>query len=133
MREALRKCRRIEAVQDQLHRRAEAEAARLERALADVDAERRAVLAAMSHEDFAPLMIAAAARRLRGLDAEMARLRAELEAQRARVREAAIRLKLAEGLSEKAGVQARAHDERRALDEALEAAVARSHASFPPA
>lgn len=133
MREALRKCRRIEAVQDRLHQRAEAEAARLERALAEADAERRAVLAAMGHEDFGPLMIAVAARRLRGLDDEMARLRAELEAQRVRALDAAIRLKLAEGLTAKAGVRAREHHERRALDEALEAAIARSHASFPPA
>lgn len=128
-----RKCRRIEDVQRQLHRRAEAELARLERALEAAAVERRDIFAVMNNETFAPVVVAAAARRLRVIDEAMARLRREADAQRARTLEAAMRLKHAERLAGNAGRQARAQSERSALDEALEAAIARGCASFPPA
>lgn len=129
----LRKARRIEAVQGQMHQRAESALARLERAQAEVEQERRDIMAVLNNEAVAPLVIALAAPRLRALDIRIGRLRHEVAAQKAVALEAAMRLKRAERLTGKATEHATAAQERANLDEALEAFIARGGASFPPA
>ncbi|WP_018387934.1 hypothetical protein [Ancylobacter sp. FA202] len=129
----LRKARRIEAVQGQMHQRAESALARIERAQADVERERRDIMAVLNNEAIAPFVIALAAPRLRALDAQIGRLQHEAAAQRAVALEAAMRLKRAERMTGKAEANAHAAEERASLDEALEAFIARGSASFPPA
>ncbi|WP_371347792.1 hypothetical protein [Ancylobacter sp. IITR112] len=129
----LRKARRIEALQGQMHQRAESALAQLERALAGVERERREVLAVLNNEAIPSFVIALAAPRLRALDAEIARLQREVARQRAVALEAAMRLKRAERMTGKAAEHAHAAQERADLDDALEAFIARSGASFPPA
>lgn len=133
MQDRLRKFRRIEAVQEQMHRRAEAELLRLERALAAAAEERRAILAAVNGDTYLPFMAGVAARRLRGIETEIARLQAERAAQQARALEQGMRLRRAERLVERYAGEADTAAERAALAEAIENAAGRTRASFPPA
>lgn len=129
----LRKARRIESVQGQMHQRAESALAQLERALAEVQRERGEVLAVLNNEAVPSFVIALAAPRLRALDAQIARLQQEVAQQKVVALDAAMRLKRAERLTGKAAARANAAQERADLDDALEAFIARSGASFPPA
>lgn len=129
----LRKARRIESVQGQMHQRAESALAQLERSLAEVQRERGEVLAVLNNEAVPSFVIALAAPRLRALDAQIARLQQEVAGQKVVALDAAMRLKRAEHLTGKAAAHANAAQERADLDDALEAFIARSGASFPPA
>lgn len=129
----LRKARRIEALQGQMHQRAESALAQLQRALAEVERERREVLAVLDNEAVPSFVVAVAAPRLRALDARIGQLRQEVARQRAVALEAAMRLKRAERLTGRAEEHANAAQERANLDDALEAFIARGGASFPPA
>lgn len=133
MKDRLTKLKRIEALQTKLQQRADHELIRLQRLLAQAEANRREVMAVLNDEWLAPIVVSFVSRRLKAIDAEIAALNTGIEAQKAIALREAMRLKRAERSTEIARDDYRAHEDRKALDEALEASVLRAGASFPPA
>lgn len=133
MTERLKKAKRIEALQGRLQQRADTELIRLERALADAESRRREVMAVMNDEWLAPIVVGFVARRLKALDAEIEQLGVAILAQKEVALREAMRLKRAERATGHVSEEARQIADRASLDEALESALLRSGASFPPA
>lgn len=129
----LGKARRVEAVQRRLRQRADHVLIQLERDEAAAVAERAAVLAVLNDECLSPVVVGFAVRRLKTIDAEIVRLAGAVAAQKAKALEEAMRLERAERSTSRVAAASRAEAERRALDETLEALIARCDASFPPA
>ncbi|WGD28570.1 hypothetical protein AncyloWKF20_12175 [Ancylobacter sp. WKF20] len=133
MKDRLAKLKRIEALQTRLQQRADHELIRLQRGLAEAEANRREVMAVLNDEWLAPIVVSFVSRRLKVIDGEIDQLNAAIEAQKAIALREAMRLKRAERSTGAAREDVRAHEDRLALDEALEASVLRAGASFPPA
>lgn len=124
--ERLRKIRRIQRVQEDLHRLAEwrlAVLAREERALAE---RQEALIASLNEDDVLHgLFVEAMARRLKSLAGEAERLRAAQEAQTERVLDEARRLKRAERMGDRAAADHRRGAEKRDLQALIEAMASR--------
>ncbi|MBS9479293.1 hypothetical protein [Ancylobacter radicis] len=133
MKERLAKLKRIEALQSRLNQRADHELIRLQRSLADAQANRRDVMQVLNDECLAPVVVGFVSRRLKAIDSEIGQLTAAIAAQQAIALREAMRLKRAERSTGSAREACRAEDDRKALDEALESALLRREASFPPA
>ena len=72
MKERLVKLTRIEALQTKLQQRADHELIRLQRLLAEAEANRRDVMAVLNDECLAPVVVSFVARRLKVIDTEIA-------------------------------------------------------------
>jgi len=130
--ERLRKIRRIQRVQEDLHRLAEwrlSVLAREERVLAE---RQEALIASLNEDDVLHgLFVEAMARRLKTLAGEAERLRAAQEVQTERVLDEARRLKRAERMGDRAAADHRRGSEKRDLAALIEALAARPEPGRP--
>ncbi|HZC80015.1 MAG TPA: hypothetical protein VE258_19825 [Ktedonobacterales bacterium] len=116
--------RRVLALQEQLHRVAHWKLLDLRRRVAELDSQRRELIAALNDSDaLQGLFLDATARRLMSIAREADEVGREERLQIARVREHAVRLACAERLSEAVAGQAARADEKRALREVIDRLV----------
>ena len=116
--------RRVLALQEQLHRVEHWKLLDLQRRVAELDSQRRELIAALNDSDaLQGLFLDATARRLMSIAREADAVGREERLQIARVREHAVRVACAERLSEAVAGQAARADEKRALREVIDRLV----------
>ena len=116
--------RRVLALQVQLHRVEHWKLLDLQRRGAELDSQRRELIAALNDSDaLQGLFLDATARRLMSIAREADEVGREERLQIARVREHAVRVACAERLSETVAGQAARADEKRALREVIDRLV----------
>lgn len=133
MADRLKKLRRIQAVQADMHRLAEWRLAVLTRKEQQLTDDQTALIGTLNSDDtLHGLFVAAMARRLRALAGETEVVRAAKETQADKVLEEAKRLKRTERMSDRAAVEHERSLEKVELQRLVEALVARRRdASLP--
>lgn len=130
MRDRARSLKRILEVQRHLHSLEELKFARLKQQVTACQDDQRALADALSGEGaLAGLFIDVTVRRLKSLQQEEARLSPQVEAQARVLVEHGGRMRNSERLADELAVEVRREDERRALEELLEAGFAQRGAS----
>lgn len=131
MRQRLKSLKRVLSVQKDKHRLAEWRFAKLERQLQMLQAERRRLLSHLDDERFFGTSFAKPIfERLRALDEAEARLTRERDAQRQILLEDARRIGQVKNATEAVEEHCQRDEEKRELEAAIEAALARARASF---
>ena len=116
--------RRVLALQEQLHRVEHWKLLDLQRRVAELDTQRRELIAALNDSDaLQGLFLDATARRLMSIAREADEVGREERLQIARVGEHAVRVACAERLSEAVAGQAARADEKQALREVIDRLV----------
>jgi hypothetical protein len=116
--------RRVLALQEQLHRVEHWKLLDLQRRIAELDSQRRELIAALNDSDaLQGLFLDATARRLMSIAREADEVGREERQQIARVGEHAVRVACAERLSEAVAGQAARADEKQALREVIDRLV----------
>jgi len=130
MRDRVKSLKRILEVQRHLHSVEELKLARLKHQVIECQSEQRALAAALSDDGaLRDLFLDVTARRIRSLQQEESRLAPALEAQARVLLEHGGRMRNSERLAEELAVEVAREDERRELEQLLEARFARDGAS----
>lgn len=130
MRDRVKSLKRILEVQRHLHNVEELKLARLKQQVLQCQSEQRALAAALSEDGaLRDLFLDVTARRIKSLQQEESRLAPALEAQARVLIEHGGRMRNSERLSEELAVEVAREDERRELEQLLEARFARDGAS----
>ncbi|WP_334150114.1 hypothetical protein [Hyphomicrobium sp.] len=130
MRDRVKSLKRILEVQRHLHSVEELKLARLKQQVLQCQSEQRALAAALSEDGaLRDLFLDVTARRIKSLQQEESRLAPALEAQARVLIEHGGRMRNSERLSEELAVEVAREDERRELEQLLEARFARDGAS----
>lgn len=130
MRDRVKSLKRILEVQRHLHSVEELKLARLKQQVLQCQSEQRALAAALSEDGaLRDLFLDVTARRIKSLQQEESRLAPQLEAQARVLIEHGGRMRNSERLSEELAVEVAREDERRELEQLLEARFARDGAS----
>lgn len=120
----MQRARRLLALQQQLHRIERWRLLDLEHKSAELDRERRELIAALNQDDaLQGLFLDATARRLLSLAQQADEIAREEAAQQARVAEQAVLVACSERLAETEEETARHASERKALEDVIERAV----------
>lgn len=130
MRDRVKSLKRILEVQRHLHSVEELKLARLKQQVLQCQSEQRALAAALSEDGaLRDLFLDVTARRIKSLQQEESRLAPALEAQARVLIEHGGRMRNSERLSEELAVEVAREDERRELEQLLEARFARDGSS----
>ena len=132
MAKSLPRARRILALQEQLHRLEHWRLVGLQRRAAELDRERREMIAALNDDDaLAGLFLDATARRLVAIARDSDDVARQEQLQGERLAEQAMQVACAERLEERVGAAVRRESEKKALGEIIDTAVGRIDASSP--